>query len=125
MSQKILRWIILSTRQVTVVFQSGHPRNGAGPKNTFLTVEKFESDGGNWKQILADDDWSTKFEWNRRGISESTASVYWKISAEQEQGIYRVCHYGVHKLFQKTSYSGCSDYFQVEAKRPQVGLNEE
>ena len=71
-----LRSIILSTRQVTVVFQSGHPRNGAGPKNTFLTVEKFESDGGNWKQILADDDWSTKFEWNRRGISESTASVY-------------------------------------------------
>ena len=110
---------------MAVVFQSGHPRNGAGPRNTFLTVEKFESDGGNWKQILADDDWSTKFEWNRRGISESTASVYWKISAEQEQGIYRVCHYGVHKLFQKTSYSGCSDYFQVEAKRPQVGLNEE
>ena len=94
-------------------FQSGHPRNGAGPKSTFLAVERFSSLDGVWRPEMTDDDWSTRFEWQREGISESTASIWWRIPADQDAGIYRLCHFGVAKMFQKTAYSGCSDDFSV------------
>lgn len=63
---------------VSVIFWSANPRNNMRIQDTFLTVEKLQSDG-TWKVIANDGNWETRYMWTREGISESLATITWTV----------------------------------------------
>ncbi|GAB4823044.1 hypothetical protein N2152v2_010090 [Parachlorella kessleri] len=102
---------------VSVVFHAGCPRNNLHQEGTFLTVERLDKDSGTWKVIHTDDDWSTKFSWDRPSklSTLSYANVTWEIPADVEPGTYRIRHFGDHKHFwgNPEPYQGTSSTFEV------------
>jgi neutral ceramidase len=88
---------------VHVSFRSANPRNNQRIQGTFLTVDLLQDDGS-WKTVYVDGDWCTKYIWKPLedvGITLgiSFAEVYWEIPQHEEQGIYRICHYGTRKTW--------------------------
>ncbi|KAK9765121.1 Neutral ceramidase [Basidiobolus ranarum] len=98
---------------VTVGFIGGHPKNKVTLEDTFLTVESQTPDG--WKRIKNDGDWSTKFQWKRKGISESVVTIQWQIESDTKPGFYRIGYFGANKAFGKiSSHFGYSSTFEVQ-----------
>lgn len=69
-----------------------------------------------WDTVATDSDWSTKFRWKRKSISESLCSTEWTIPADATSGTYRFRTMGVYKSLtqKKYSYSGHSSEFKVQ-----------
>eukprot|EP00882_Tetradesmus_deserticola_P025706 GHRQ01028263.1.p1 GENE.GHRQ01028263.1~~GHRQ01028263.1.p1 ORF type:complete len:280 (+),score=46.16 GHRQ01028263.1:91-840(+) len=105
---------------VEVVFQSANPRNNMRRHQTFLEVQVFNSSADAWVAVHTDDDWCTKFTWDRpkgRFSSESTVTVHWEVLDEVVHGKYRIKHYGDAKSLdgQVTAFEGTSRNFGVGA----------
>ena len=106
---------------VEVVFWSANPRNNLRRGGTFLEVQYKDPVSGDWMVLYNDDDWSTKYKWDRpkgQMSSESTATVVWTIPEWTVPGTYRVKVYGDAKTLLKAhvmSFEGVSQEFQVAA----------
>ncbi len=107
--------------KVVVEFWSAHPNNNYRTEDTFLVVERLQSDG-KWLTVATDGDWTTKFHWQRRGIAESSVKIEWNTDSTHisdpfqfQEGKYRIRHFGTAKsLFGKlTDFEGVSSVFQV------------
>jgi len=98
---------------VTVVFWGANPRNDYRTQDTFLTVEKYDSD---WQVVLTDGDFETQFHWQRYGIAASLITIVWNIPSDAPTGVYRIQTFGTSKdLFGYfTPYNGTSSTFKVQ-----------
>lgn len=103
---------------VEAVFWSANPRNNLRLGGSFLEVQYLDPESGNWVVLYNDDDWNTKYIWDRpKGqlSSESTATVQWQIPEWTLSGTYRIKVYGDAKTLIGTllSFEGMSQEFQV------------
>lgn len=102
---------------VSVEFQSACPRNNLRTGDTFLTIERWSEDNGNWEVVLTDNDISTKFYWGRPFMLSPTseATITWEIPEGTPDGTYRIQHFGDNKqIFGGTgSFKGTSGTFTV------------
>ncbi|KAG7339665.1 neutral/alkaline non-lysosomal ceramidase [Nitzschia inconspicua] len=88
---------------VHVSFRSANPRNNQRIEGTFMTVDHLQDDGS-WMTVYVDGDWCTKYVWRPLQdvgtiLGISFAELYWNVPQDQEQGIYRICHYGTRKTW--------------------------
>lgn len=103
---------------VEVVFWSANPRNNLRRGGTFLEVQHRDPASGQWAVLYTDDDWSTRYKWERpKGAmsSESTATVLWTIPEWTQAGVYRIKVFGDAKTLLKArlSFEGVSQEFTV------------
>lgn len=102
---------------VEVVFQSANPRNNLRRYQTFLEVQLYNSSWDAWTVVHTDDDWCTRYIWDRpKGplSSESTAAVHWEVPSGVVAGKYRIKHYGDAKsLNGRVAFEGVSQEFWV------------
>lgn len=88
---------------VHISFRSANPRNDQRIEGTFMTVDHLQDDGS-WATVYVDGDWCTKYVWRPledvgTTLGISFADLYWDIPLDQEQGIYRLCHFGTRKTW--------------------------
>ncbi|URN14209.1 neutral/alkaline non-lysosomal ceramidase C-terminal domain-containing protein [Streptomyces radiopugnans] len=104
-----------SGERVTAVFAGAHPGNDLHRGSTYLRVERYE--GGVWRTVADDGDWSTAFRWERGGIAASKVTVTWDVPAGAEPGRYRVRYHGDAKplVGGARSFSGTTRTFTVLA----------
>jgi neutral ceramidase len=85
---------------VTVVFWGGHPKNNLRIQNSFLQVQKKNTDG-TWSAQAYDWDWETKYMWKRDNCFPTFAcsrnTVQWTIPSTATPGTYRIRHDGTWK----------------------------
>lgn len=100
-------------QEVAVTFSGAHPNNNTRANGTYLTVERLVD--GTWTRVRNDNDWSTRLEWNRDGISASKVTVRWRIEADTPPGAYRIRYFGDAKTFlgPVRAISGTSPTFTV------------
>ena len=102
---------------VQVVFQTGHPKNNLLTNRTFLEVQYFSGDTGNWEVVATDSEWETKYKWERTNSLEgkSNAVIEWDIPATSKPGKYRIKHYGYrkHLIGEIVPFSGVTKEFEV------------
>lgn len=101
---------------VTVKFWSGHPKNNLRTQGTFMKVQRLVN--GKWQTIANDNDWETKFQWQRiDGFwGTSHAILHWTIPQDTPAGTYRLKHYGDQKkpwTGNIVGYTGTSRSFTV------------
>ncbi len=99
-----------------VKFWSGHPKNNLRTQGTFMKVQRLID--GQWHTVATDNDWQTKYEWQRiDGFwGTSHAILTWNIPTETESGTYRIKHYGDQKKpwsGKIEGYTGTSQSFTV------------
>jgi len=85
----------LSDDTVTVKFYGAHPKNNLRQNDTFLLVERKESN--QWVKIADDANLSTIYHWRRSGASYSHVIISWKIPHGTKAGKYRIHHFGDYK----------------------------
>jgi neutral ceramidase len=101
------------------VFWSANPRNNLRRGGTFLEIQFLDPLNGQWVIVHTDDDWSTKYMWDRpkgQMSSESTATVQWQIPDWTRAGTYRIKMYGDAKIglgHLVKSFEGLSQTFTV------------
>lgn len=102
-------------QRVTASFVSGHLRNNLMLEDTFMTVERFETDG--WVVVAGDSDWETLLEWHRTNVilGESEVALSWDIPEDAVEGLYRFGHKGYHHTILRGNfyYEGWSKEFTV------------
>ncbi len=78
---------------VTVDFVGAHPNNDFRHGGTYLEVQRRE--GGTWKTVADDNDWSTEFRWARPAGSTDTSriTITWRPAAGTS-GTYRIKYNG-------------------------------
>lgn len=96
-----------------VVFASAHPNNNLHRGGTYLELQR--RDEGGWTTVADDGDWSTRYHWQRRGISASEVTVTWDIPRDHPGGTFRVLHHGDARdaLGRVTPFTGTSGPFTV------------
>jgi len=69
-----------------------------------------------WKVILRDGDWDTKFFWRSHLVAESLVTIEWKIDLSTNPGTYRIRTFGTSKdIFGTFSeFVGTSSTFEVQ-----------
>ncbi|WP_425576357.1 neutral/alkaline non-lysosomal ceramidase N-terminal domain-containing protein [Streptomyces glaucosporus] len=99
--------------RVTAVFAGAHPGNDLHRGSTYLRVERAE--GGAWRTVADDGDWSTTFRWQRDGIAASKVTVTWDVPDGTEPGSYRIRYHGDAKplVGGVRSFSGTTRAFTV------------
>jgi neutral ceramidase len=96
------------------VFWTGHPKNNLRPEGTFVEIQR--QDGGAWRTVATDDDWSTIYRWRRESVADSKAEITWTIPADAPAGTYRIVHHGDWKngwTGRITAFTGTSASFTV------------
>jgi len=99
-----------------VKFWSGHPKNNLRTQGTFMEVQRWNGNG--WSVYARDNDWETKYQWQRiDGFwGTSHAILSWAIPSDVASGYYRIKHYGDRKepwSGNIVSYTGTSRYFYI------------
>lgn len=104
---------------VTVAFVTGHPKNNLHTEGTFLSVYYASADPNSKKppiQVAVDNDWETKYAWERVGISASKATISWEIPQDAKPGYYYIVHNGDYKngwTGKISAFSGTTRTFEV------------
>jgi neutral ceramidase len=100
---------------VRVRFVTGHPGNNLRNEGTFLEVQRL--DGGQWRTVATDSDWSTVYRWNRAYLAVSHAEISWQVPVDAPAGTYRIVHHGDAKnlLGRVSAFTGTSRPFTVPA----------
>ncbi|MDQ6782730.1 MAG: neutral/alkaline ceramidase [Actinomycetota bacterium] len=78
--------------QALVAFVGAYPNNDQRRGDTFVEVQHAE--GGGWRTVADDGDWSTKFRWARIGRQGSRITVSWDIPIVTAPGRYRIRYRG-------------------------------
>ncbi|HEX5566730.1 MAG TPA: neutral/alkaline non-lysosomal ceramidase C-terminal domain-containing protein, partial [Streptomyces sp.] len=99
--------------RVTAVFAGAHPGNDLHRGGTYLRVERYE--GGSWRTVADDGDWSTTFRWAREGIAASKVTVTWDVPRTAVPGGYRIRYHGDAKplIGSTRSFTGTTRTFTV------------
>ncbi|GAA2435407.1 neutral/alkaline non-lysosomal ceramidase N-terminal domain-containing protein [Streptomyces macrosporus] len=99
--------------RVTAVFAGAHPGNDLRRGSTYLRVERAE--GGAWRTVADDGDWSTTFRWRRDGVAASKVTVTWDVPEGAEPGSYRIRYHGEAKplVGATRSFTGTTRAFTV------------
>jgi len=107
---------ISANSTVNVTFWGADLRNQFETVQTYLTVEKQNSDGS-WTVMFDDADWETRLHWARVSVSESAVTVEFKVPQYATPGAYRIRHFGVSKnlLGKFSNYQGTSRTFNLTA----------
>ncbi|MCU7646554.1 neutral/alkaline ceramidase [Pseudomonas piscis] len=105
---------------VTVAFVTGHPKNNLHTEDTFLSVYYASADPARDKpaiRVATDNDWDTKYRWERVGISASKATISWDIPQDAKPGFYYISHGGDQKNVWGTisAFTGTTRKFEVVA----------
>lgn len=79
-------------QQVEVAFVGAHPNNDLRRSGTYLSVERRV--GERWERVADDGDWSTKFRWERSGVSASRVTITWDVPRGTPAGTYRIRYFG-------------------------------
>ncbi|KAI8332592.1 Neutral/alkaline nonlysosomal ceramidase [Chlamydoabsidia padenii] len=113
-----------SGQTVSAVFVAGNPRNNVMQDNTYLTVERLESQqqqqqNETWTVIRTDNDWDTRFRWQytSKVLGMSKATIEWDINDNVKAGTYRLGYFGHHRnTFSKQilPHQGYSSLFVVD-----------
>nr|CAD7425993.1 unnamed protein product [Timema monikensis] len=84
--------------KVMARFVSGHPRNNPRHGDTFLSIEKWTSNG-TWAVVATDANWETRFKWIRthKTLGTSEVLITWQIPPDVVPGDYRIGHFGDYK----------------------------
>ncbi|MCX4028426.1 neutral/alkaline ceramidase [Endozoicomonas sp. SM1973] len=105
---------------VQVSFWGGHPKNNMKTGGSYLFVEQLITTKGKqaWKPIYNDNDWNTRYHWQRKDPlwGTSVVTVSWQIPVDQQPGRYRIRHEGTYKknwTYQLKNYQGVSKVFEV------------
>ncbi|MGW5508869.1 neutral/alkaline ceramidase [Streptomyces albogriseolus] len=100
--------------RVEVVFAGAHPGNDLHRGDTYLRIERRDSDGA-WRTVADDGDWATRFHWARDGVAASKVTITWDIPQGTPSGAYRVVYHGDAKSLdgKVSSIEGVSTAFQV------------
>lgn len=99
--------------RVAVKIWGAHPRNNLRHGDTFASVWRLDAQGL-WQLVADDNDWETRFEWKREGISASIVTVTWDIPTNCQAGYYRLGYTGDAKQWQRIHpISGFSRTFEV------------
>jgi neutral ceramidase len=96
------------------VFWTGHPKNNLRNESTFLEIQRRE--GGTWRTVATDNDWSTIYRWRRESVADSKAEITWTIPVGTPPGTYRIVHHGDWKngwTGRITAFTGLSNAFTV------------
>lgn len=100
---------------VTTTFVSAHPQNNLMLDNSYLTVERKNSQ--DWTVVSTDSSLDTKFIWKRTNpiLGQSISRIEWTVPEDAKPGLYRIRHFGTSKsIFQHLSdFEGTSKTFQV------------
>ena len=106
--------------KVVAEFICGHPRNATGIISSFLLVQQWNAQEGQWQTIATDDAWNTRFLW----LGNNTARLEWQTSHYQLSGVYRMVHKGVFRLPPKAGreksffeYEQATYPFQIQASQ--------
>lgn len=97
-----------------VSFYGAHPNNNLRTEDTFLKVERQDSD--KWVTVYTDKDFCTVFRWKRDWIANSVITCEWNIPLDQPTGVYRIKYFGNWKsgwTGQIKAFSGLSREFRV------------
>ena len=97
-----------------VSFYGAHPNNNLRTEDTFLKVERQNSD--KWVTVYTDNDFGTVFRWKRDWIANSVITCEWNIPLDQSTGVYRIKYFGNWKsgwTGQIKAFSGLSREFRV------------
>ncbi|NP_001123830.1 N-acylsphingosine amidohydrolase (non-lysosomal ceramidase) 2 [Xenopus tropicalis] len=105
----------------SVTFVTGNPRSSvehlAG--KTYLAVEKYNKDTGEWHTVHNDASWETRYYWNKVSRDQSNGTMEWHIPPSAQPGIYRIHHFGHYKERNLPvtikPYEGISSEFEVTA----------
>jgi neutral ceramidase len=107
---------------VVVAFEGADPRGHPITNGTYLTVEQYDAQSGQWVVRLTDDDWDTRFHWARVGIAGSVVTVeahlnsaYFDVS--QLPAKLRITTQGFYKHLlggSSTPYTGVSPSFTAQ-----------
>ncbi len=90
-------------------FYTAHPRNDLLPGSSYLYVER--QTGDDWRVVADDDDWFTKFIYERNVGGGDEAVIRWQVPAGTAPGTYRIRYQGASA---DGPYSGTSDPFELE-----------
>ncbi len=73
-------------------------------------------DGGQWRTVATDSDWSTVYRWNRAYLAVSHAEISWQVPVDALAGTYRIVHHGDAKnlLGRVSAFTGTSRTFTVQ-----------
>ncbi|KAA0195384.1 Neutral ceramidase [Fasciolopsis buskii] len=126
--RKLAEALVLPNDTVHVEFVSACPRNDVRQNGTFLTVEYFDEQRGEWVVRFTDSDWETKFIWKRGGpihtlLGQSTAVIEWQITSPDGMclpGLHRIQHFGAAKppfSSKLRQFQGCTKEFLVTCGR--------
>lgn len=107
---------------VRVSFWGGHPKNNLKTGSSYLFVQRLNVDKGkaSWRTILTDNDWSTRYRWQRKDPlwGTSLVTIEWQIPQSQPEGRYRIRHEGTYKknwTYRRVNYEGMSSEFEIVA----------
>jgi len=128
---------------VAATFVGANPRNNLRQEETYAAVEKLDvpfvahqphrpddngiiaeaeavdssEEGGKWKVVRDDADWSLVFRWERTSeiLATSQVEIRWETEAGAEPGIYRLRYYGDSKALGGTitPFEGVSSSFTL------------
>lgn len=94
---------------VEAVFWGAHPKNDYMTQQSYLSVERRNTDG--WEPVAHDWDPETVFKWERHGVAASKITVRWTIPFDTPEGSYRIRHIGYRKGHRR--YEGKTGAFTV------------
>ncbi|WP_163832699.1 neutral/alkaline ceramidase [Spartinivicinus ruber] len=113
-----------SGETVEVSFWAGHPKNNLKTGSSYLFVEQLVqvNDKQIWQPVFTDNDWSTRYHWQRKDPlwGTSVVTISWQIPIDQQPGRYRIRHEGTYKknwTYQLLDYQGTSSEFAVVANK--------
>jgi neutral ceramidase len=106
---------------VVVQFVGADPRGHPITNGTYLTVEQYDAATSQWVVRLTDDDWDTRFHWERVGVAGSVVTIeahlnsaYFDVS--QRPATLRITTQGYYKhlLGHSVPYEGVSQTFTAQ-----------
>jgi neutral ceramidase len=99
--------------QVSVSFVGAYPNNDLHRGGTYLEVQHW--DGGQWRTVADDGDWSTKFHWARARRSQ-TVTITWDVPPDTPPGRYRIRYLGDARTSGGVQpFTGTSPEFELRA----------
>ncbi|XP_072037603.1 putative neutral ceramidase C [Amphiura filiformis] len=115
----------------SATFWAGSPRHDAKAMidSTFVSVEELHHTGDThlWIEVFNDADWSTRFYWEKKVVTEdstqSLATIRFEIPSDMPLGTYRIRHQGFYKTKDGNlqHYEGFSSSFEVIRKNYKRG----
>lgn len=100
--------------QVRAVFVGAYPNNDLHRGGTYLEVQCEQ--GGAWRTVANDGDWSTKFHWSEAKGAGQVVTITWDVPEDTPARRYRIRYHGDARSAggTLTAFTGTSEEFHVD-----------